>query len=167
MITIMIIWLRGLTVSRQGLWLGLFATSGSVARVAGPLLVTEIYQQFGTYAMLIVVGVTMVRPKAWLTFLIIPLSPWKGLAMFLVIVGWKTLVPTHKKKSDDTVEGGKTGAGIPRKITPELVINPIKEESESESEEYETEEEKPKDFGRKLIIYDDDVDQTGMFAIEK
>ena len=87
--------------------------------------------------------------------------------MFLVIVGWKTLVPTHKKKSADTVEGGNTGAGFPRKITPELVINPIKEESESESEEYETEEEKPKDFGRKLIIYDDDVDQTGMFAIEK
>ena len=64
MITIMIIWLRRLTVSRQGMWLGLFATSGSVARVAGPLLVTEIYQEFGTYAMLIVVGVTMVRTGA-------------------------------------------------------------------------------------------------------
>ena len=85
--------------------------------------------------------------------------------MLLVILGWKTLVPPHKKKSADTKEGGITG--IPRKISPELVINPIKEESESESEEYETQEEKPKDFGRKLIIYDDDVDQTGMFAIEK
>ena len=29
--------------------------------MVGPLLVTEIYQEFGTYAMLIVVGVTMVR----------------------------------------------------------------------------------------------------------
>ena len=43
------------------MWLGLFATSGSVARVLGPLLVTEIYQQFGTYAMLIVLCATMVR----------------------------------------------------------------------------------------------------------
>ena len=45
----------------QGLWLGWFAAAGSFARVVGPLLVTEIYQEFGTYAMLIVVGVTMVR----------------------------------------------------------------------------------------------------------
>ena len=81
--------------------------------------------------------------------------------MILVIFGWKTLVPPHKRKSAHTKEGAA------RKITAELGINPIKEESESESEEYETEEEKPKDFGRKLVIYDDDVDQTGMFAIEK
>ena len=44
----------------QAFWLGLFATSGSVARVAGPLLVTELYQEFGTYVMLIVVCGTMV-----------------------------------------------------------------------------------------------------------
>ena len=88
--------------------------------------------------------------------------------MILVIFGWATLVPNHKKRSADRKEGGEKGEnGTARKISPELVINPIKEESESESEEYETEEEKPKDFGRKLIIYDDDVDQTGMFAIEK
>ena len=63
-----------------GLWLGLFATSGSVARVAGPLLVTEIYQEFGTYAMLIVVGITMVRTD-WLPsysnqFLFLPGRVW-------------------------------------------------------------------------------------------
>ena len=85
--------------------------------------------------------------------------------MILVLLGWKTLVSPHKRKSANTKGGGASGP--PRQISPELVINPIKEESESESEEYETEEEKPKDFGRKLVIYDDDVDQTGMFAIEK
>ena len=95
------------------------------------------------------------------------LHHWQGLAMLLVILGWKTLVPHRKRKSADTKEGGEKGEKGTAKISPELVINPIKEESESESEEYETEEEKPKDFGRKLIIYDDDVDQTGMFAIEK
>ena len=89
--------------------------------------------------------------------------------MILVLVGWKTLVPPHKRKSGsaETKKGNGRDTEIGRKINPELVINPIKEESELETEEYETEEEKPKDFGRKLIIYDDDVDQTGMFAIEK
>ena len=85
--------------------------------------------------------------------------------MVLVMFGWKTLVPPHKRKSTDRKEEGDTGTA--REIKPEIVINSIKEESEYETEEYETEEEKPKDFGRKLVIYDDDVDQTGMFAIEK
>ena len=44
----------------QAFWLGNFATSGSVARVAGPLLITELYQEFGTYIMLAVVIITMV-----------------------------------------------------------------------------------------------------------
>ena len=34
-----------------GYWLGLFNTFGSTARVIGPLLVTEVYQELGTYAM--------------------------------------------------------------------------------------------------------------------
>merc|ERR1719341_371654 len=33
----------------QGFWLGLLTTSGSLARVVGPLFVTEIYEQYGTY----------------------------------------------------------------------------------------------------------------------
>ena len=89
--------------------------------------------------------------------------------MVLVLLGWKTLVPPHKRKSTaaETKKGKGGDTEIGTKVSPEPVINPIKEESESETEEYETEEEKPKDFGRKLVIYDDDVDQTGMFAIEK
>ena len=44
----------------KAFWLGVFATSGSVARVAGPLVVTELYQELGTYAMLGLVAVTLV-----------------------------------------------------------------------------------------------------------
>ena len=42
----------------KGFWLGLFATFGSLARVVGPMLVTEVYQELGTYAMTgLVIGV--------------------------------------------------------------------------------------------------------------
>ena len=91
--------------------------------------------------------------------------------MILVSIGFKTLVPTHSKKSTEEKEKTKQED---TKIIPELAINSIKEESESESSEYEVQTEEkavPKDLGRKLIIYDDDdkdaPDQTGMFVIEK
>ena len=46
--------------SFQAFWLGLFATAGSSARVAGPLLITEIYEQLGSYWMLGIVAILMV-----------------------------------------------------------------------------------------------------------
>ena len=33
----------------QGFWMGLLTTSGSLARVVGPIFVTVIYEQYGTY----------------------------------------------------------------------------------------------------------------------
>jgi hypothetical protein len=33
----------------QGVWLALLTTSGSLARVVGPLFVTDLYQEYGTY----------------------------------------------------------------------------------------------------------------------
>ena len=44
----------------QSTWLGMFAAAGSLARVVGPLLVTEIYQELGSYWMLGIVGILMV-----------------------------------------------------------------------------------------------------------
>ena len=38
----------------------MFAAAGSLARVVGPLLVTEIYQELGSYWMLGIVGILMV-----------------------------------------------------------------------------------------------------------
>ena len=38
----------------------MFATAGSSARVAGPLLITEIYEQLGSYWMLGIVAILMV-----------------------------------------------------------------------------------------------------------
>ena len=38
----------------------MFATAGSSARVAGPLLVTEVYEQLGSYWMLGIVAILMV-----------------------------------------------------------------------------------------------------------
>merc|ERR1719348_594051 len=65
--------------SNPGFWLGLFATSGSVARVVGPLLVTEIYEQWGTYVMFGTVTATLV------------------ISLVMTLVAYRTLVPTHKK----------------------------------------------------------------------
>ena len=33
----------------QGVWLALLTTSGSLARVVGPLFVTDLYENYGTY----------------------------------------------------------------------------------------------------------------------
>ena len=46
-----------------GYWLGLFNTFGSTARVIGPLLVTEVYQELGTYAMTFLVIVVLVSDE--------------------------------------------------------------------------------------------------------
>ena len=48
----------------QSTWLGMFAAAGSLARVVGPLLVTEIYQELGSYWMLGIVGILMVSLMA-------------------------------------------------------------------------------------------------------
>ena len=42
----------------------MFAAAGSLARVVGPLLVTEIYQELGSYWMLGIVGILMVSLMA-------------------------------------------------------------------------------------------------------
>ena len=47
-----------------GYWLGLFNTFGSTARVIGPLLVTEVYQELGTYAMTFLVIVVLVSVRS-------------------------------------------------------------------------------------------------------
>ena len=63
----------------QAFWLSLFSTSASVARVAGPLLVTEIYAAGGSYWMLGSVTSTLV------------------LALALTIIFYRTLVPPTSK----------------------------------------------------------------------
>ena len=115
--------------------------------MVGPLLVTEIYQEFGTYAMLIVVGVTMVRLSLVHSQVFIVL--YQGLAFILVSVGFKTMVPAHKKKSSEP-QNNSGGAGI----------EPIREESENESSETEEDDKGVKakfpEFGRKLPIYEEE-----------
>jgi len=68
-----------------GFWLGLFATSGSVARVVGPMVLTKIYEQYGTYIMFGTVTATLV------------------ISLVLTLVAYATLVPGHEK--DDGVPG--------------------------------------------------------------
>ena len=46
--------------SAQAFWLGIFATFGQSARVIGPMLVTDLYQIFGTYALFGDVAATLV-----------------------------------------------------------------------------------------------------------
>jgi len=63
--------------ANPGFWLGLFATSSSVARVVGPLLVTEIYEKWGTYVLFGIVTATLV------------------ISLVLTLVAYATLVPSH------------------------------------------------------------------------
>ena len=68
-----------------------------MARVVGPLLVTEIYQELGTYAMTgLVIGVLVrtLPTSGTLT------NPVQALAMLLTMLSFKTLVPP--------IEGEKT-----------------------------------------------------------
>ena len=60
MMMIMIMMMMIMIIMKKAFWLGLFATAGSSARVAGPLLVTEIYEQLGSYWMLGIVAILMV-----------------------------------------------------------------------------------------------------------
>jgi len=82
--------------SNPGFWLGLFATSGSLARVIGPLVVTEIYELWGTYVLFIVVTVTLI------------------ISLGFTIISWKKLIPGHGDvKEDDAAKErskGKSGA---------------------------------------------------------
>ena len=33
----------------QGVWMGILTAAGSLARICGPVFVSEIYKEFGTY----------------------------------------------------------------------------------------------------------------------
>ena len=132
----------------QATWLGNFATSGSVARVVGPLLITELYSEFGTYVMLAIVAATL------------------GLAFILVLVFWKFLVPKYGKKKTDEEGQVKKGEDDMKSTLPEIHINnAVIEEEEDEMETVEENDKDahdipdttkvPGDVGRKLIIYDE------------
>lgn len=132
----------------QATWLGNFATSGSVARVVGPLLITELYSEFGTYVMLAIVAATL------------------GLAFILVLVFWKFLVPKYGKKKTDEEGHVKNGEDDMKTTLPEIHINnAVIEEEEDEMETVEENDKDvnnttdttvvPGDVGRKLIIYDE------------
>ena len=65
----------------QGTWLGILTATGSAARAAGPFLVGWLYNDYGTYWTF---GITFI---------------WLGIAVILLIVGYKRLVPY---KNDDS-----------------------------------------------------------------
>ena len=84
-------------------------TTGSLARVIGPIVVSEIYYLWGTYVLFITVTVTLV------------------ISLFLTLVFWRQLVtptPTVQAKSDADVSSKR----IPRD---QLNMDQLKEEDES------------------------------------
>ena len=82
-------------------------TTGSLARVIGPIVVAEIYELWGTYVLFITVTATLV------------------ISLFLTLVFWRQLVtPTVQAKPDADV-GSKW---IPRD---QLNLDQLKEEDES------------------------------------
>ena len=68
----------------------------------------------------------------------------------MVSFGFKTMVPAHRKKSQEHVNNSPGAAAI----------DPIREESESESSQTEEDNEEAKakspELGRKLTIYDEE-----------
>lgn len=64
----------------QGFYMGLLTTSGSLARVVGPIFVSYIYQYYGT----------------WLLFGIVTAS--LGVSLILTLVSYKQLVPYDSRK---------------------------------------------------------------------
>jgi len=91
--------------SSAGFWLGLFATSGSVARVVGPLVVTEIYEQFGTYVMFGIVTATLV------------------ISLIMTLVAYASLVPTHKKEDSGNTDNNTNAV-------PKVVVSPGEKKEE-------------------------------------
>ena len=75
-----------MTLTPQGFWLGVFVTTGSLARVIGPIVVTEIYELWGTYVLFITVTATLV------------------VSLVLTLVFWRQLItPTTQAKPDADV----------------------------------------------------------------
>ena len=80
----------------------------------------------------------------------------KGLSLLLVMITWKYLVPKHASKKVD--EENKTkNPDIQNMVPPKIHLNNnvIAEEDEEEAERENNKEDEIKEFGRKLIIYDD------------
>jgi len=117
-----------------GFWLGLFATSGSVARVVGPLVVTEIYELWGTYVLFAVVTATLV------------------IALIATLFAYRQMVPvtTQKDKNENAKKNGDEETAVSvikkadgdRKITESVIPRrlPTFDEIDEEHEEEDKEE---------------------------
>ena len=119
----------------------MFATSGSVARVVGPLLVTEIYEQWGTYVMFGTVTATLV------------------ISLAVTLFSYKTLVPaTHGQKKDDnkTDDENKVDTIVPS--VPEMIVNPTMKKDNATTAENKTES-APKEIGKRLPIFSEEDEE--------
>ena len=118
--------------------MGLFATSGSVARVVGPLVVTEIYEQFGTYVMFGAVTATL------------------AVSLIFTLFSYTSLVPSHGKKKDEnqTDDANKTET-FP---VPEEIISPTMKE-DSKMEKNDVVETAPKEIGKRLPIFSEEDEE--------
>merc|ERR1719244_558687 len=144
-----------------GLWLGLFATSGSIARVVGPLVVTEIYELWGTYVLFAVVTATLI------------------IALVLTLIAYRQMVAVHVKK-DVTENVNKTGDGDgpvsvikkvdgDRKITETVIPRRLPTFDEVEEEHEEDNKEKEEDDKDVTDVKQDDegIDSKSTSSTEK
>jgi len=80
------------TSNNPGFWLGVFVTTGSLARVIGPIVVTEIYELWGTYVLFITVTATLV------------------ISLVLTLVFWRQLItPTPTTQAKPGANVGSKG----------------------------------------------------------
>ena len=87
----------------------MFATAGSVARVLGPLVVTKIYEKYGTYFMIGSVTSTLT------------------VSLFGTILSYKTLVPPHVRTNEENNIATETDAGSKSKQQKEENENYLEE----------------------------------------
>ena len=71
--------------SIQGFWMGLLTTSGSLARVVGPVFVSFIYQEFGTWALFGIVTASL------------------GLSFVITTLAYRQLVPFDRIIRDQSL----------------------------------------------------------------
>ena len=72
----------------QGTWMGILTATGSLARICGPVFVSEIYKEFGTYW---TYGTTAGSFVA---------------AALVTLLTWKRLIPIQKRIQMEKMSGG-------------------------------------------------------------
>ena len=78
----------------KGVWMGILSAFGSFSRVLGPIVVSYVYTNYGTYLVIGLMSASMI------------------IALVLTLVSYKRLVPLKLAPMDETDSGGPKIASL-------------------------------------------------------